>query len=87
MTIGLLKTKVTGYSRVMSVMEKRATKVRVRRDTDKQKFIALNTKNTVDKTIFRRWTSLEAAFIDRFEAVVLFVTIYQALPEPGIKLY
>jgi hypothetical protein len=47
----------------------------------------LNAENTIDKRVIGRWTSLEAAFIDRLKAVVRLVTIYQALPKPGVKLY
>jgi hypothetical protein len=47
----------------------------------------LNTKYTINKRVVRRWTSLEAAFIDWLETWVILVTIYQALPDPVVKLY
>jgi hypothetical protein len=47
----------------------------------------LQAQNAIDKGVARRGTSLEAAFIDRFKAGILLITIYQALPKPGVKLY
>jgi hypothetical protein len=47
----------------------------------------LHAKNAIDKRVIRWWTFLKAAFIDRFKAMIVLVTIYQALPKPGVKLY
>jgi hypothetical protein len=47
----------------------------------------LQAEDTINKGIIRRWTSLEAAFVDRLKTRVSLITIYQALPKPGVKLY
>jgi hypothetical protein len=48
MTISLLKAKVTRYDRVVGIMKEGKTKVRVSRDTNKKKIIALHTKHPIN---------------------------------------
>jgi hypothetical protein len=84
--IGFLKAKMTRYGRVMGIMQERETKFRVSRDANKESLMALDTENTINKRIIGGRTSLEAAFIDWFEAWILLITIYEALPEPWFQL-
>jgi hypothetical protein len=48
MTISFLEAKVASYDRVVGIVKKGKTKVRVSRDANKKKVVAFYTKNTIN---------------------------------------